>query len=142
MSEKFASPLVLELVPSRGVAVALAGLHAGAAGLLVVLSIPVVVMLLGGVALMTGFYVAWRTSRRLRELAVDSEGEWTIRLYGDSDPRPCVPTPHLITESLVLLSARVEGRRWPLAAAVAADGLEPDAFRRLRARLRFRSPAA
>jgi hypothetical protein len=123
------------------VTVVLIGLHAGAIVLLVALSIPVITKLLGGIVLVLGFYIAWRTSRRLRGLAVDSDGEWTIHLRGDEGPRPCVPTPHLITESLVLLSARVEGRRCPLTAAVAADSLEDDAFRRLRARLRLRNPA-
>jgi hypothetical protein len=133
---------VLQFAPSRRVAALLIGLHAGAALLLFVLAIPVFGKLLGGIALAMSFFIARRASHRLRELAVDSDGEWTIRLRGDGEPRPCVPTPHLITESLVLLSARREGRRWPLVAALASDSLENDAFRRLRARLRLRSPAA
>jgi hypothetical protein len=123
------------------VASILIALHAGAAVLVAVQTLPVPVKLFGGVALAASFYIAWRLSRRLRELAVNSEDEWTIRLRGDREPRACVPTPHLISESLVLLSARLEGRRWPLSVALAADSLKRDDFRRLRARLRLRNPA-
>lgn len=141
MSEKFASPLVLEVTPSRRLAGVVIGLHVGAGVLLLVLALPFYAKLLGGVTLVLSLHTAWRALTRLRELAVDSEEEWTIRLRADREPRPCVPTAHLVAESLVLMSMRLEGRRWPLTAALAADSLTRDAFRRLRARLKTRSPA-
>jgi hypothetical protein len=43
---------------------------------------------------------------------------------------------------MAILLLRCEGRRWPLGLVIAADAVDPEPFRRLRARLRLQTRAA
>jgi toxin CptA len=71
------------------------------------------------------------------DIEIDQDGDVSVRRRGTETWWPCRLQSRFIHPWLVLLSVRVAGRRWPVSVIVTADAVAPEAFRRLRVRLRL-----
>jgi hypothetical protein len=134
-------PVVLPLRPSRRLATALLAGHCGSLLLLPLIVVPAWLTLILIVAVLSSLYRIWRrlwflTGDPITELVLLPSGEWRITSL---DHRGC--SAHLLTDSVVhpqltvLCFKLADGRR--RSAILTVDNTDPDAFRRLRVRLRF-----
>ncbi|MEK7815829.1 MAG: protein YgfX [Pseudomonadota bacterium] len=81
-------------------------------------------------------------SRALVELELDTEGLCSVRQNRDAHWRAAEIVQTLVHPWLVMLVLKPEGRARRLSLVIAADAVEAEAFRRLRARLRLQIRAA
>ncbi len=148
MSEKFDSRLIINIKVSRILIVTLAVIHLGGMALVFLVSLPflpVIVLLAALTANMVHTLQAhgWRrTSRVITAIELDHEGLCSVRLGQKPDWRECEVLRVVIHPRLVLLWLQIRGRRWPTGLVLAGDAVEPEAFRRLRARLPLETRAA
>lgn len=148
MSEKFNNRLILHLKVSWALMAALLFLHLGAMTLVVIVPLDPAAKIGLGVALgmsliqSTGVHGLRRRRSAVTELELDSEDLCSVRLYGREEWLPCRVSRSLLHPWVSVLVLRIEGRRRPLGLVLPADAVEPDAFRRLRARLRLQTAAA
>ena len=148
MSTEFDSRLTLQLKESAWCGRILALLHAGAAACVsaALLTWPVKLALWLALAasLFHGFRMhATRTgSRCVSALLLEADGELSVRFGSDSAWYPCRIDSRAVYPGAVLLRLRRAEARLPFSVVVAADAVEPAAFRRLRARLRLGNEAA
>lgn len=86
---------------------------------------------------------AWRQGpSAIDAIEMDSEGAVSVRFAGKDDWHLCQITNWFVHPGLTLLSLKIESRRWPVSLAIAADAVEPEAFRRWRVALKLhRVPA-
>lgn len=140
MSREFAEPIKVGIAPSRTLRLLTGLLHGGALVLVPFLSVPVAARLVLAVAIVAVYFLTRRASA-VEELLFGADGSITARLAGESEDRPCLLTVHALGEWLVLLSVRPEGGKRSFPLALAADSVEPDIFRRVRARLWRSNPA-
>lgn len=78
----------------------------------------------------------WRgAGRAITALELDREGLCSMQLGHQPGWYECDVLRAVIHPWVVLLWLRIKGRRWPSGVVLAADAVEPGAFRRLRARL-------
>jgi len=145
LSEKFDNILIFNINNSRLLARALLAAHVGAAG--VVLLMPLAGWLQLPLLLLVGTSL-YRTlrlhaTRQAREavhaVALESDGDWTLRLRNTQDRGPCRLRTHYVHPWLVIVRLHCRHTRFPVNLLIAADAVEHDAFRRLRARLTFRN---
>lgn len=138
--------MVVELHRSRALTIALGGLHLGGALIawLLPLPWPVQLALCALVAASLSAALsrhAWRSGpRAITGIEIDSEGQCAVRMAGAW--RACTFTHVFVHPRLTLLGLRRHGRRRPEGLVIAADAMEAEAFRRLRAALNLRSWAA
>jgi hypothetical protein len=83
-----------------------------------------------------------RTNWAITAFELDREGLCSVQLGRQPDWRECEVLRAVIHPWLALLWLRLKGRRWPTGLVLAADAVEPEAFRRLRARLSLETRAA
>ena len=86
---------------------------------------------------------AWRQGPLAIEVVeLDGEGTLAVRLAGSEIWHAARINARFVHPWLTLLSLRLENRRWPVSLVIAADAVEPEPFRRWRARLKFQTVAA
>jgi hypothetical protein len=76
-----------------------------------------------------------RAARAISAFELDHEGIPSIRRVRDPAWHECVIRRAVVHPWIALVWLQVKGRRWPATLLLAADAVEPEAFRRLRARL-------
>ena len=148
MSEKFDSNLIINIKVSYFFVSLLLLMHLG--GALLVGLIPLVWSLKGllWVALAVSVVRVWRlhvsrtSPHAITALELDHEGTCSVR-RGQTGPwQVCERFQAVVHPWMAILLLRCEGRRWPIGLVIAADAVEPEPFRRLRARLRLQTRAA
>lgn len=150
MSERFDSNLIINIKVSYLLLTLLLVMHLGSA--LLVALVPMAWPLKGlfWVALVASAVEIWRrygarTARAaVTGLELDREGYCSVRRGPEAEGvwQAYEVAQAVVHPWLVILLLRSEGRRRPLGLAIAADAVEPEPFRRLRARLRLRTRAA
>jgi len=75
------------------------------------------------------------------EIEIDTERELSVRFAGSTAWRKCRLCASFMHPWIMLLSLRVDDRKWPVNVVVAADAVEPEAFRRWRVALRLQAVA-
>jgi len=126
----------------------LAAIHLG--GMVLVLLVPLSFLLTIGLLVVLTASLAnslgvhgWRRARRaITAFELDHEGLCSVQLGQKPDWQECDIRRAVIQPGIVLLWLRIKRRRWPSGLVLAADAVEPEAFRRLRARLPLETRAA
>lgn len=148
MSEKFDSNLIINIKVSYFVMGLLFLIHLG--GALLVGLLPLVGLLKGllWAALVVSIAMGWRlhvshtSPYAITALEFDHEGTCSVRRGPTGPWHLCARFQAVVTPWLVIFLFRWESQRWPIGLVLAADAVEPEPFRRLRARLRLQNPAA
>jgi len=142
LSEKFDNKLILELNVSYLLIGAISAGHVGAA--LLVAIVPLAWALRAGlwIVLAVSLVIALRShiprfARSVSGIEWDSDGSWSVRLAGDNAWYPCDWADGAIYPHVVILRLRRERARRTTPVIIPSDAVAPDAFRRLRARLRL-----
>jgi hypothetical protein len=156
-SQKYASPLTINIKPSHiGLGVLLL-VHLGALVLLLPLQLPLVLKIMMGLVvvfsnLVTLYYAGWGPAwpvvgnvidarwPRLRRAVWDSDDQWRLcdgqqRTYAAT----LLPTT-VVHPQLVVLNLRLTGQPWYCrwrSIVLLHDNIDPETFRRLRIRLRW-----
>lgn len=86
-------------------------------------------------------YALCRAATSVEAIEIDREGEVAVRFAGDTAWHSCRRCASFVHPWLMLLSLRLDGRKWPVSVVVAADSVEPEAFRRWRVALRLHAAA-
>jgi hypothetical protein len=147
LSAKFDSPIVLALGPSRGLAFFFLASHVGAALLVATLQLPVIslaaiwaLISLSGADALTRH--AWRRRRRsVVEVALDGDGQHTLRFRGDADELAFTVSGRFLHPLLALVTVHCSGCRGATRIVIPADAVEAERFRRWRARVRLQTAA-
>jgi len=144
LSKKSGNSLIVKLKVSVALAAILVMLHLGAASLLFSVTIPLTVraILLVAVTLSLVQVLMQHALRRgpgtIVALRLNEDGELLLQSGKRAPWRTAVIRRRFVHRRLVLLSMRVAGQRLPKTLVLAADAVEPDVFRRLRAALLVR----
>jgi len=148
ITEKFDSRLIINIKVSRTLIATLAAIYLGGMALVLLVSLPFLLTVALLVTLTASMAQSlrthgWRqTSRTITAIELDHEGLCSVRLGQEPGWRECDVLRAVIHPGLVLLWLRIKGRRWPTGLVLAGDAVEPEAFRRLRARLPLEIRAA
>ena len=148
MSQKLENNLILNIKVSRFLTGVLLFVHLGAMVLLMAVPVAWPIRMALGALLGWSLYRslrihAWRRGpSAIEAIELDGEGVVSVRLAGRDDWQVCRISSRFVHPWLTLLSLKIEGRRWPVSLAIAADAVEPEPFRRWRVALRFRTVAA
>jgi hypothetical protein len=146
--ERSPDNLTVDLGRSRALIVVLAVVHGGAAVLASVSPMPmpirVAVLALLGVSLYNTLCVhALRCARAaVAAIAVDEEGGCALRWRNAEVWEDGRVVEKSVQRWLAVLVVRASGQRWPIGVVICADAVSPEAFRRLRLRLRLQTAAA
>jgi hypothetical protein len=150
LSKRSGNSLIVKIKASVAVATVVSVIHVGAGLLLFVIAVPTAVRLalLAALILSLAHTLRQHAFRRrpgaIVALRLNDDGELSIR-HDEQEPWSAAAIhSRFVHRWLVLLSLRVAGRRLPTTLVVAADAIEADVFRRLRAALLAppRNPAA
>ncbi len=76
-----------------------------------------------------------RSPRAIRKVVFENDGDWVLELQNEESWGPCRLRSRFVHRWLVILQLRCPQGRLPISLVVAADAVNTDAFRRLRARL-------
>ncbi|MFO8154744.1 MAG: protein YgfX [Pseudomonadota bacterium] len=134
-------PIHLELRPSRRLVVALCLLHGAALVAVTLAAIPWLISAAGGGAILLAFHRNLRLyafldhPRAVVSLVWTADGVHRLRLAGGESIAVRRLDGGVVWSWLVVLPFRLDRRRFAVLAL--PDNTRPDAFRRLRARLRF-----
>lgn len=148
MSERFDNNLIVKIKVSYTLMVLLAGAHIGGAMLLGVVPLHgffktgLLALLVVSAVHAIRLHGLRSARRALVELELDTEGLCALRQNGDENWRAAEIAQTLVHPWLVILVLKPEGRSRRLSLVIAADAVEAEAFRRLRARLRLQIRAA
>jgi toxin CptA len=147
LSKNSENNLILKINVSRSLAAILVLTHLGA--MILVAVAPVAWPLRPGVwALLV--WSLYRSVRRhalrrgpdaVEEIEIDAAGELSVRLAGSATWRTGRLAASFVHPWLMLVSLRLDGRKWPVHVVAAADAVEPGVFRRWRVALRLRAAA-
>lgn len=145
MSQKFDSALTLNITRSYFLTGLLAGLHLGAALLVGIVPLHLSWRIGLWAALLLSLYHVvtshgWRRGRRaITTAALDGEGQLTVNFAGNETAVEARIISRFIHPWLSVLSLRCADRRWPVSLIVAQDAVDPETFRRWRARLKLQN---
>lgn len=148
MSEKFDSNLIINIKVSYLVAGLLLLLHFGGALLIGLVPLSWLFKILVWTALAVSLIVAWQrhinraSPHAITALELDREGICAVRRGREGPWQTCERFRAVVHPWMVIFLLREGGRRWPTGLVMAADAVEPEPFRRLRARLRLQTRAA
>ena len=137
--------LILNIKVSRLLTGVLLFVHLGGMALLIAVPgvwlVRLVLWALLGMSLYRSLRIhAWRQGpSAIETIEMDGEGVVSLRFAGKDGWHACRITSRFVHPWLTLLSLKIEGRRWPVSLAIAADAVEPEPFRRWRVALRFRT---
>ncbi len=148
MSERLDSNLIINIKVSYLLLTLLLVAHLGSA--LLVALVPLAWPLKGllWAVLVVSAAEIWRrygarTARSaITGFELDREGYCSVRRRPEDAWQAYEVAQAVVHPWFVILLLRREGRRWPLGLVIAADAVEPESFRRLRARLRLQTRAA
>lgn len=148
MSQRFDSNLTLRISTSKSLAGIFLFVHLGAALLLGVMPLNGIIRTALWLCLGWGLYHSMRVHAlrtagdAIKVFEMDSDGDYYVQYKGAEERQPCRATNCLVHSVVVLFTLRRDGRRWPINLVIAADAVEAEPFRRLRARLKLQSAAA
>jgi hypothetical protein len=148
LSQRFDSNLTLRINASTSLAGIFLFVHLGAALLLGVVPLNGIIRAMLWLCLGWSLYYSLRVHAlrtavdAIEVFEVDSDGDCYVQPKGAEEQQPCRVTNCLVHSGVVLLTLRRDGRRWPVNLIIAADAVEAEPFRRLRARLKLQSAAA
>lgn len=148
MSERFDSNLIINIKVSYLVAGLLLLIHFGGALLIGLVPLSWPLKGLAWIALAASSVLAWqrhisRASRHaITALELDGEGICAVRRGREGPWQTCERFRAVVHPWMVIFLLREEGRRWSTGLVIAVDAVEPEPFRRLRARLRLQTRAA
>lgn len=131
--------MIIKIKVSYGLVAIFAALHAGAVAILFLVELPVWFQLLAvGITLTSLYwvltlYVLRRDRRAIDQLRVTANTDVQLRVLGNRTWRNASLLSRFIHPRLVLLRVRYAKRRMATTVVIAADAVDPDAFRRLRA---------
>ena len=77
----------------------------------------------------------------VEEIEIDTESELSVRLAGSTAWRNGRLAASFVHPWVMLLSLRLDDRKWPVNVVVAADAVESEAFRRWRVALKLQAVA-
>jgi len=77
----------------------------------------------------------------VEEIEIDTERELSVRLGGSTAWRNGRLVASFVHPWIMLLSLRLDDRKWPVNVVVVADAVEPEAFRRWRVALKLHAVA-
>ncbi len=139
-SKQYAAPLHLEIGASRwfrGLAVAA---HGGAIAWMWAAPLPTPVKLVGSLGVALAFLSAWRSQPglhgRVERLVWHETGTWQWNREGERPDLNLLPGAY-VTPWCVILNFRAVGARRSRSLVLCPDGVEEQALRRLRVRLRL-----
>ncbi len=145
MSKDFENNLILKINVSRSLAAILLFIHAGAMILVAIAPLMCLWRLSVWVLLGWSLYRALRqhvlhlSPEAVAEIEIDKDREISVRFAGSTSWHGCRLCASFVHPWLMLLSLRFDGGKWPVNVAVAADAVEPEAFRRWRVVLKLRT---
>ncbi len=76
-----------------------------------------------------------RSPRAIRKVIFENDGDWVLEMQNEESLGPCRLRSRFVHRWLVILQLQCPRGRLPISLVVAADAVNTDAFRRLRARL-------
>ncbi len=76
-----------------------------------------------------------RASSAVCNVTLETDGDWRLQLNNAEERGPCCVRAHYVHPWLVLVQLRCPDARLPVGLVVAADAVDAESFRRLRARL-------
>ena len=141
MSKRSGNNLIIKLKVSRSMIAVFSLVHVGALALLWAIDAPLWVLIPLAAAIGLSLYVALsRQALRSMHGAViamrwDSEEGLSLRRSGTPGWNAAAIRSRFVHPWLVILSIKISGHRIPASLILAADSLEPEVFRRLRAAL-------
>ena len=161
-SQKYASPLRIELLPSRILLGIVLFAHLGAVGLLIPLAMPmlpkVLLMVLIIMSLAFSAYgLGWepagnalsgvigRKWPRFNRALWDHDDFWQLTDEHEKIHQACLMPTTLVHPHLVVLNLRLSGQPWYCryrSIILLRDNIDSETFRRLRIRLRWYAPPA
>ena len=141
-SPRYATPLILEPRPSRGLLSLMLFAHGGAIAVVLAISewswllrLFLVMAVLAGLWFTLGGLSWRRSSTCIRRLIWQAENQWRLELCNGEVLAARLQPSSFMYPWLVVLNLRVEGRRLPRSLVLARDSLDAATFRRLRVRL-------
>ena len=154
-SQKYASPLSIDILPSRSLSVLLVAMHVGAAGLIGVTSLSIMVkstlLLLVVASIFTiAIRLHWivaqppftKLTSSFNKVVWDENDQWRlIGKDGQHVDAQLLPTSY-VHRYLVTVNLRVPGQPWykrHVSLVFVPDNINKEVFRRLRIRLRWYS---
>lgn len=145
MSDKFDNTLIFNLYNSRILVWVTVGLHGGALAIVCVLPIVVMlrisllILLIASLFHVLSLHALRRAPHAVRTVALEGDGDWMLKMQNADQRGPCRLRSHFVHPWLVILQLRCPAARLPVNLVVAADSLDGETFRRLRARLNVQS---
>jgi hypothetical protein len=139
--ESYGNSLILNIKVSRSLALLMIALHAVSGVLLFLTDLPIwlscalTAMLCMSVYRVLGLHAFRHRHTAIETLRLTPEGALLLKLVGSDAWVTAHVRSRFIHPALMLLQLGVEEGRWPRSLVVAADAVEPDAFRRFRAAL-------
>ena len=140
--------LTVELGPSRVLTAVLVLLHFGAVVLALVVPLALVFRATLVILIALSFYVGVyrhglrRGGNAIVALMLSGEDECAVRRRNTTEWETGRVVDRWVQPWLTILTVRSDARRWSTSIVICADAVAPDAFRRLRVRLRLRTEAA
>jgi len=141
LSKKSSNSLIVKLKVSVALAASLIFLHVGAGVLLALITIPVAMKIVLALALAASLYRSLRRhglrrgTAAVHSLKLSPDGVWSVRHIENEEWLNVNITSRFVHRWIVLLSVRIAGQRLATTLAIAADAIEAETFRRLRAAL-------
>ena len=77
----------------------------------------------------------------VEEIEIDKDREISVRFSGSAAWQGCQLRASFVHPWIMLLSLHCDDRKWPVNVVVAADAVEPEAFRRWRVALKLQAVA-
>jgi Membrane-bound toxin component of toxin-antitoxin system len=147
LSKKLENSLILNINVSRFLTASLLLVHLGGMALIGVIPLAMIFRLGLWALLAWSLYRslqthAWRKgSMAILALELDGDGVAAVRFEGGETWHQARITSRFVHSWLTLLSLHIESRRWPVKLVIVADAVEPESFRRWRARLKLLTAA-
>ncbi len=152
-SKPYATPLHIELGPSRSLVVYIMGVHIVVLGLLMITAITRHQWEWGAIILLLLGFSAWymvtkdavrSQSKAIKRLLWDSDDDWWLSNASTQRQGPWVLSGEtFISTRLVILKLRPIKSQWwtrPEYVLIPRDGVSAEVFRKLRVRLKFHNP--
>lgn len=119
----------------------MAVLHIGAMLMVCLLPISILIrlslfaLLIASVVHILLTYALRRSPRAIRKVVFEDDGDCVLEMQNEQSLGPCRLRNYFVHPWLAILQLRCPQGRLPISLVVAADAVDTDAFRRLRARL-------
>lgn len=148
MSKNLENNLILKIKVSRALIAILLLTHFGAmtmigiAALMWPLRLSIWVLLGWSLFRNIGLHALRHGPDTVEEIEIDKDREISVRFAGSTIWKRCRLRSSFVHPWIMLLALRFDDRKWPVNVVVAADAVEPEAFRRWRVALKLQTAAA